>query len=875
MTTNCVEMESVKIGSFDNAIFTVTNGVFLIPAGDTFKGDKVLPVRQEYGGQYSDPTIGARVNSGIRGVFSVDTKFAYKDYWINPKPGGTEYDIDSYTTNVTGTTVTLKDRTVNGNVQCFYAYFNGVYLGDGDPYRSYPRNTKSIITPKADYQISCAIDADQWLVDAFSKLGVALNDSSYTTKANDLLAELLFLQTVDSEDRWLFDGRTRGFVWWSWSEYDESGARTISYEQIDKETIRVSVTGDALKRAWSWAIGTPFSWLTNTINLRIAGTNSGELRQLVVKDTNYEYIHTILDNFTSKTDFLAEKKNFTTIDNVLLEASRVPYVDPYSVVGSGSSVTINRFDTTYKDYEDPSGIKYSVWDKIIFSHSGAGSWCIFGSGLPDTTESSPNGYLGLFLSSDISRNITLKVIDANNNEYSKVITVGDSPSDHVLQWSEFGPVAHPINGIQMVFNTSDSGTLYIGSIRVNDRITVVTQNASEFTTFKIEGRDANDNHYDIVSLRLPDGNTDQFKGGCVSLFSREYSEIGILGWRGLSYIGYQYPSIYMNSPNFSESLRFFQESQNAYYNEFGTLGPFYPVFIRNLPENLVWGTPGTWIYTGDDSNTHWGGFQYRAFNALCEVYFKKYKQDITRWSESNWEESYNPEFYEGDEDYLRVKSATTNFVNFLKMFIRKNGGLPSHFLKTGVQEYRYDSVDFIGLVGRACIYKYLTDGDVDAKNIVYWCLNKVLATQDANGAFHGEGELIYGFQQAEVLRFLGALKLAYTVNNRIYKDVNALWKSAWIHFGQPNKYKSMEKVYIHYPNGKSQDFNFGFALNFDKNNIKKLKKLTSIAGQRSRQKELYVSGVQEVKAVQLVIEADEDQDFTISGLTLEEVEIDD
>jgi hypothetical protein len=58
----------------------------------------------------------------------------------------------------------------------------------------------------------------------------------------------------------------------------------------------------------------------------------------------------------------------------------------------------------------------------------------------------------------------------------------------------------------------------------------------------------------------------------------------------------------------------------------GTLGPFAHTFVLNTPARDNIGDPpiNTWVYTNDDPNTKWLGYQCRVVESLCAAVYRTY-----------------------------------------------------------------------------------------------------------------------------------------------------------------------------------------------------------------------------------------------------------
>lgn len=101
------------------------------------------------------------------------------------------------------------------------------------------------------------------------------------------------------------------------------------------------------------------------------------------------------------------------------------------------------------------------------------------------------------------------------------------------------------------------------------------------------------------------------------------------GWRGMPYPGYQYPFIYSIEETAGEyttrlnnMVEFMWQSQQAYFNNYGQLGPGMSAYIWNRWDNLKYGTPDTWtMYHWGDGHA-WAGYQPRAFAGAARAWYE-------------------------------------------------------------------------------------------------------------------------------------------------------------------------------------------------------------------------------------------------------------
>lgn len=83
-----------------------------------------------------------------------------------------------------------------------------------------------------------------------------------------------------------------------------------------------------------------------------------------------------------------------------------------------------------------------------------------------------------------------------------------------------------------------------------------------------------------------------------------------------------------------QQLLFLKHAQQRWQMDGGQFGPFAHTFVLNTPARMSLGnpTPHTWVYTNDDPNTRWAGYQARVVESLARLTW------ITRFS-AGWKTS--------------------------------------------------------------------------------------------------------------------------------------------------------------------------------------------------------------------------------------------
>lgn len=95
------------------------------------------------------------------------------------------------------------------------------------------------------------------------------------------------------------------------------------------------------------------------------------------------------------------------------------------------------------------------------------------------------------------------------------------------------------------------------------------------------------------------------------------------GWRGLPYPGYQHPFIYVHEKEdvrLNNMINFMYDSQQAYFNKFGVLGPGAAAYVWNRWDNIKYGTPDTFTFYHWGDGHPWAGYQPRAFASAARAW---------------------------------------------------------------------------------------------------------------------------------------------------------------------------------------------------------------------------------------------------------------
>jgi len=221
----------------------------------------------------------------------------------------------------------------------------------------------------------------------------------------------------------------------------------------------------------------------------------------------------------------------------------------------------------------------------------------------------------------------------------------------------------------------------------------------------------------------------------IQLYSEDDSPLG--SFRGGTYISDLMPAVWTMfgfSGNSTEAVSYYRLAQKDFEIKSGRLSIFSPVYLRNFPENSIYGTLGTFVVEGNLGNETDFIHQYKSILDLCTYYYEKYKAT-------------------GNKDKL---AKTTINIFFEWLFSR--GDVPTEMTYTGLYADNEDiyadnldiyadqeaiftistsgyNQDFNIMVALSCLYKFKVDKEQAYYNYAENVVALLLASQASNGSF--------------------------------------------------------------------------------------------------------------------------------------------
>lgn len=249
-------------------------------------------------------------------------------------------------------------------------------------------------------------------------------------------------------------------------------------------------------------------------------------------------------------------------------------------------------------------------------------------------------------------------------------------------------------------------------------------------------------------------------------------------WHGMPYPGYQYPFMYSIHKDdryklwLDNQIQFLYDSQLAYQQQIGELGPGCAAYIWNRWDNYTYGEADTWttFHWGDDHP--WAGYQPRAFHAACRCWYELKLR--------------------GKEVPEALTTYIENWVNWLGGFVdRFNGHTPNEF-PTAPDKAVWVEDDFnahmCGLWLAGCCWALLAGAtNPNYEKVVNAAIKELgegftitsIPNKPINGAWSpaaresSDNGMAFGFYSGEAFRALGLYVTykTYGANANIYRDL--------------------------------------------------------------------------------------------------------
>lgn len=244
--------------------------------------------------------------------------------------------------------------------------------------------------------------------------------------------------------------------------------------------------------------------------------------------------------------------------------------------------------------------------------------------------------------------LLLVVRDAAGWNWQLALPVRSSFTELALSWSSVTIAAYqqntgtppaspdtggPIQVVQVQNDTGSPATVWVRYVATAPAATLPV--SGPIRQVSLQYSDTAARTLRIGDVRIVNGWRDAISYRGAALFN--YSPVGrqraatamLSGapWMGPMYPGYQQPAPWLSiggnaGEYIANTLALMRDAQDAYQASTGVSGPFAPVFVPETWDATAYGAPGTFTWNGPDPNTFWGGFQYRAFEAMADFWLR-------------------------------------------------------------------------------------------------------------------------------------------------------------------------------------------------------------------------------------------------------------
>lgn len=570
------------------------------------------------------------VENEARKIFQVISSDG-KVQWDDPYATfiGTGYTIDSYTTSGNSFTVNIKEN-YTGKLIVIYSDLGGPTIEVSQNYEAYP-----IWRALKDGEIAAACDSLFWSYHCFVKMYELTKNERYNTLIKHTQKVIKYACSIQNVADYISPDFIDGTVLNISGMYTDDRQRSPSVTW-SRDSSDGSIKIDIPEGKGLFGIGTAISPdlhlenryyevcitsdLATPINMEIKCNDS-------TQTTDNAYNLWQWTQGTGKPEVLKfYLKDFMNTENVAFSYQYSPhkeliYQSPHSSYSFGLQVYGNDIARV---------VNFNITTEYDDNNNAYSGWCQYQPTLqtaeiddiPDITYKSTNCIEITFVDADgwiwvnaLPQQLEMKTISMRKSDFKlhekQTINSTDYPSapNGKLNTLLFSTVSHTAQlQLLRIGSISDKSTAitYIDNIQINI-------NKEEAQTIKIHYiRPLPISNYDYAPYVMP------FTFNCIN---------GILNtWRGTPYAGYQSPWFWQDvndNTGVQTNLQFMKDAQESYYKNAGTeLKFFMPSFIWNRWDSLKYGTQNTFSWQGADPNTGWGGYQYRALEAVAYTLYR-------------------------------------------------------------------------------------------------------------------------------------------------------------------------------------------------------------------------------------------------------------
>lgn len=533
---------------------------------------------------------------------------------------GTSYEIESTQVRYgeSSATITLVDKTVNGELLVSYSSETGPTVNLGDKCEAYP-----VWRLLDEGEIACAVDALPWALDCYILYReLEPNNSTKWQRAIDCTIKALEAECDVSNTIYYIKAGNRG-------EPVFSNGLTNYSERSPKETYTnnngvISINYGATSTPQEASIGT---WVgdkvvfnrSNWIEASICTSAPARLTLKLDEDNGYDPDKRWRCDFFTQGMGLGNSENFTFYPEDFYKDGSIHWGTQY---GSNAD-----YDEVASAHSSLKGSRKIVNGReiteLVFHRGDEGGWLGWSQAV-----------LGLWkvklpfdMKYKTSNRIIFRVNDSSNNPHDYELPTTDGKFKTIT-------ITESMLSDSSTIGSGDYQSILLDAIDEDATIQLeyfghlVTYPRKYLTYLSFSYREPEALNLEINYIKPAPSRTPLPYAPYMLPFDMHFINYELSNLRGAIYTGYQAPWIYQhglwtdNPVALHTNLQFLQDAQDAYNDLTGYDGYFAPVFWWDYlddageHETNTFGMIGNW-------GEIWGGFQYRTIKDVARVLIKE------------------------------------------------------------------------------------------------------------------------------------------------------------------------------------------------------------------------------------------------------------
>lgn len=540
---------------------------------------------------------------------------------------GTSYKIESTQVRYgeSSATITLADKTVNGELLIAYSSETGPIINVGEQCEAYP-----VWRPMDEGEIACAVDALHWALDCFYLyLELEPNNSTKWQRAIDCTLEAIEAECDVSNTIYYIKAGDKGepVISNGLTNYSERSPKETYTNNNGVISINYGATSTPKEASISKWVGNKVVFnRSNWIEASICTSAPTRLTLKLDEDEGYNPDKRWRCDFFTQGMGLGNSENFTFYPEDFYKEGSVRWGTQY-----GSDADYNGITSEHSSLTGSRKIVNGrEITELVFHRGDEGGWLgwsqvvlgLFGVKLPIDIKYKTSNRIN-FCVKDSNEIKHFYELPTTNGEF-KTITLTES------MLSDSSTIGSADYGAIMLEAIDEDATIqleYFGHL--------VSYPHKYLTSLTFSYREPEALKVDINYIKPAPSRSPLPYAPYMLPFDMHFINYELSNLRGAIYTGYQAPWIYQhgvweNNPvALQTNLQFLQDAQDAYHDLTGYDGFFAPIFWWDYLDDAGDNPTNTFGMAGNggmegNGAVVWGGFQYRTIKDVARVLIKEH-----------------------------------------------------------------------------------------------------------------------------------------------------------------------------------------------------------------------------------------------------------